>query len=323
MTTTRPATRRLPELAGVTHRQVRVGDLSVHVAEAGEGEPVVLLHGWPQHWWVWRHLVPLLSPAAPDSPQEQGRTGEQGGSREQGGPGEQPPYRLVMPDLRGSGWSDAPATGYDKEQLASDLLGLLDVLELPRVGLVGHDWGGWAGFLACLRAPERFRGLVALGIPHPFQAVDRRVLEAWRTTYQLVLGAPVLGQRLLRASPQVVERVLRAGAVRQDAFTAEDLRLFSAPLQEPARARASSALYRTFVLREGLPVALGRYRDQRLTVPTRLLVGEADPVASGRLLAGWEPYADDMRLEVLPSCGHFVPEEQPAAVAAAVRALLG
>ena len=144
---------------GVTHRQVDVGGLSVHVAEAGrpDAPPLVLLHGWPQHWYCWRRVVPLL---AAD-------------------------FRLVMPDLRGHGWTQAQAP-YDKEQLATDLLGLLDALELPRVGLVGHDWGGWTSFLACLRAPERFSGLLALGITHPFQEPSvARALQAWRLTYQV------------------------------------------------------------------------------------------------------------------------------------------
>lgn len=282
-----------PAVEGVTHRTVQVGDLDVHVAEAGSGEPLVLLHGWPQHWYAWRHLVPRLA-----------------GS-----------YRLVMPDLRGHGWSSAPAAGYDKEQLATDLLGLLDVLQLPRVGLVGHDWGAWSGFLACLRAPGRFRGFAALGIVHPFQSPDLRVLQAWRGTYQVVLGTPVLGERLLRTSTWTVAAGIRMATTRQEAFTDADLRVFAQVLQEPARARASSALYRSFVLRESLPVLLGRYRGARLTVPTRLVVGADDPVCSRQLLTGWEDVADDMTVRVLPGVGHFVPEESPEVVEQVVREL--
>lgn len=162
----------LPSLSGVTHRTLDVHGLAVHVAEAGQGPPLVLLHGWPQHWWCWRHVVPLLAPS----------------------------YHLVMPDLRGHGWTAAPAGGYDKEQLASDLLGTLDSLGLDRVGLVGHDWGGWTGFLACLRAPERFSGFLALGITHPFQRVDRRVFQAWRASYQVALSTP-MAAAALRVSP--------------------------------------------------------------------------------------------------------------------------
>ena len=283
----------LPAVPGVTHRSVPVDGLDVHVAEAGEGEPLVLLHGWPQHWYCWREVVPLLA-----------------GS-----------YRLVMPDLRGLGWTSVPRDGYDKEQLATDLLGLLDAMDLPRVGLVGHDWGGWVGFLAALRAPERLRGLLSLGIVHPFQRPDARLLQTWRASYQVVLGAPLLGESLLRLTPRTVGAVMRLATVRREAFGPAEVDAYARVLQEPERAHASSLLYRSFVLREAVPVMLGRYRRQRLTVPTRLVVGAGDAAATPALLAGWEDVADDMSLQVLPDCGHFVPEERPDAVEAAVREL--
>ena len=90
----------IPELPGVEHRFVDAGGLRTHVAEAGEGEPLLLLHGWPQHWWCWRDLIPALAPH----------------------------YRVIAPDLRGHGWTDAPPGGYEKEQLASDVLALVDAL---------------------------------------------------------------------------------------------------------------------------------------------------------------------------------------------------
>jgi pimeloyl-ACP methyl ester carboxylesterase len=289
-----PSAVALPDLPGVTHRWVDVGGLSVHVAEAGSGEPLVLQHGWPQHWWIWRHVVPLLADR----------------------------YRLVMPDLRGHGWTSAPAGGYDKEQLATDLLGLLDALELPRVGLVGHDWGGWTGFLACLRAPDRFSAFLALGITHPWQRpTPARALNGWRMAYQVALSTPLLTERALRATPRLVEQAVLAGSSRREAFTPEDLRLYGEVLQQPARAHATVQLYRTFLLRESVGVARGRYAGRRLTVPTRLVVGDGDPVAAGPFLDGWQEHADDMAVEVLPGVGHFVPEEAAASVAERARAL--
>lgn len=290
----------LPVLAGATSRHVDVDGLRVHVVEAGpadgSGEPLVLLHGWPQHWWCWHRVVPLLKDR----------------------------YRLVLPDLRGHGWTDAPEDGYDKEQLATDLLGLLDALELPRVGLVGHDWGAWTGFLAALRAPERFSAFLALGIVHPFQRPTLpRALQAWRLAYQVALSTPVLAEQALRLSPHLVETAVRAGSSRRSVFADGSARTYGEVLQDPARARASVRLYREFLLRESLPVVLGRYRDARLTVPTRLVVGDGDPVASAALLEGWQAHADDMTVEVLEGVGHFVPEEAPEAVAERAVALFG
>ena len=286
----------LPHLDGVSSRHVDVAGLRVHVAEAGQGDPLVLLHGWPQHWWCWRRVVPLLRDR----------------------------YRLLMPDLRGFGWTDAPADGYDKQQLATDLLGLLDALELPRVGLVGHDWGGWTGFLAALRAPERFRGLLALGIVHPFQRPTvGRALQGWRLGYQVALSTPVVAELVLRSSPHLVEQAVRAGSTRRGVFDDGSARIYGQVLQHPARARASVRLYREFLLREGVPVALGRYRGAALTIPTRLVVGDGDPVVSAATLEGWRDCAQDMEVEVLPGVGHFVPEEAPEEVAARARALFG
>ena len=222
----------------------------------------------------------------------------------------------MLPDLRGHGWTAAPEGGYDKEQLATDLLGLLDVLDLPRVGLIGHDWGGWTGFLAALRAPERFSAFLALGIVHPFQRPTlSRALQAWRGSYQVALATPVLTERALRLSPALVEAAVRAGSTRRAVFADGSARTYGEALQDPAHARASARLYREFLLREAPAVALGRYRGARLTVPTRLVVGDRDPVASPALLEGWQACADDMSVEVLPGVGHFVPEEAPEAVA--------
>ncbi len=281
----------MPPLPGVTHRTLDVGGLPVHVAEAGtpDAPPLVLLHGWPQHWWCWRRVVPLLA-----------------GS-----------HRLLMPDLRGHGWTGAPASGYDKEQLATDLLGVLDALELPRVQLVGHDWGGWTGFLACLRAPDRFSSFLALSIPHPFQRADRRLLQSWRLAYQVPLSTPVLGRRLV-GSRTPVERLIAGASSTPGTFTADELRVYSDVLAQPERVHVSTQVYRTFLLREAAGVWRGRYRPEDLRVPTRMVAGQDDLVVHPDLLRGFTPSAGTL---LLPGVGHFLPEEAPQAVADGLLAL--
>jgi pimeloyl-ACP methyl ester carboxylesterase len=281
---------KVPQLDGVTHRTVDARGLRFHVAEAGAGDPIVLLHGWPQHWWTWRHVVPLLVPHA----------------------------RLVMIDLRGFGWSQAPPGGYDKQTMADDVLAVLDALDLERVRLIGHDWGAWIGFLACAAAPERFEAFLALGSPRPLgKPPARQLLQIWRFAYQVVLAAPVVGRRLI-ANERFMARVIKAGAVRREAWTAEDLRAFTAVLTERPRARASVLLYRTFLAREA-----GRTPGGRLPTPTRIMIGAGDPAVRPFLLEGAERDADDLAVEVVPECGHFVPEERPHLVAERARALFG
>ena len=158
-----------PRLDGVTHRTVAARGLRFTSPRQEPGSRSCSVHGWPQHWWTWRRVVPMLAPHA----------------------------RLVMIDLRGFGWSDAPPGGYDKQTMADDVLAVLDALELRRVRLVGHDWGAWIGFLACVVRTRALRGVPGAGRAAPArQAARRQLLQIWRFAYQVVLAAPVLGRRL-------------------------------------------------------------------------------------------------------------------------------
>ena len=285
-----------PELDGVAHRYVSVNGTRLHVAEAGEGPPVLLLHGWPQHWWVWRKVIPALASER----------------------------RLICPDLRGFGWSDAPTGRYEIQELADDILALLDELELEQVDLIGHDWGGYAGFLLGLKAPERFRHYLALGIVHPwFEPPAPSPAALNRAAYQFLLASPWLGTAVLRRIPDFVKLVHRRGSHPDMHWTEAELDCFAQSFRPPDHARASSQVYRSFLMRELPRLKKGHYRSQRLTVPTRILAGEADPVIRPDILSGYEPYADDMSVETVERCGHFVAEEQPDLVVERARELFG
>jgi pimeloyl-ACP methyl ester carboxylesterase len=130
-----------------------------------------------------------------------------------------------------------------------------------------------------------------------------------------VVGAPAAGPWLLRTQAGRLMERLRDGAARPEAFTDEDLAIFAERLRDPARAHASSLLYRTFVLSEQVPIALGRYRSERLRTTTRMLFGTQDPVLTPRLLDGYERYADDMSVELVDDAGHFIAEDRPQLVA--------
>jgi pimeloyl-ACP methyl ester carboxylesterase len=286
-----------PALPGVTHEHVEIPGVRVHVALAGAAgaPPVVLLHGWPQHWWAWRHVIPALAET----------------------------HRVVAPDLRGFGWSSAPESGYEKEQLAGDLLALLDAMGLDRVGFVGHDWGAWTGFLAALQAPERFAALLALSMPPPFGRRRAAWAGMWRLGYQVVLAAPVAGPALLRTRPEVVQRGILSSATRTRNLTDAARAMYARRLQEPARAEASSQLYRTFLMRELPALARGRYDGARLRVPALVLGGAEDPVVRPAMLDVPSSRADALRAEVIAGCGHFLPEERPDVVIAGARELFG
>jgi pimeloyl-ACP methyl ester carboxylesterase len=283
----------MPELKAVRHGYVEVRGMRLHVAEAGEGEPVVLLHGFPQHWYGWRRLLPLLS-------------GE---------------YRLICVDQRGFGWSDAPAKGYDTDSRVADVLALMDGLGLDKARLIGHDWGAWTGFHLCLRAPERITHFLALNMLHPWPLHRRLMPQSWRFWYTALLEQPLLGRWLLRNRPGFTRYLMRKGVVEKAVWTRAAMNEFVRSSQEPDRARAGEALHRAFALRDIAKLLLGRYKKLRLTTPTVVLAGERDFMLPPGVLFGAGGHADDLSVEVVADCGHYLHEERPDLVAKTAREL--
>jgi pimeloyl-ACP methyl ester carboxylesterase len=287
--------RPLPHVPGMTHRFVTVRGVRLHVAEAGTGEPVVLLHGFPQHWYAWRHVVPLLA----------GR------------------YRLICPDWRGFGWSQAPLRGYDTASRTADILGLMDALGLRRVRLIAHDWGANAAFQAALQAPERVSHLLAVNAAHPWLAQRRMLPQLWRFWYTAFLEYPGIGRLVLRRWPGLTRFLLRRGVAGPAVWQPGEAEEFVAASRLPGSARAGEALHWQFVRHDIPGIILRRSRRQRLTVPTVILAGARDWMLPPTMLAGGGRHADSLRLRIVPGAGHFLPAERPAEVAEAASELFG
>lgn len=271
-----------PDLPGITHDWIDAGGLRTHVALAGSesAPPLMLVHGWPQHWWAWREVIPALSQR----------------------------FRVICPDLRGHGWTDAPREGYEKEQLATDLLAVLDALGVEKVTWAGHDWGAFAGNLAALRAPERFERLVTLSVPPPFsRSRDPRALLLL-LSYQGPISTPLVGPFIVRKG--FAGQILRRARVR-GRFTDEEVRTYDDVFR--ARPHVTVAMYRTFLTKELGPLAAGRYADRRLEVPSTLMIGSKDLITQS-VEAGAFPGQPNLTVESVPGVGHFLPEEDPQAV---------
>jgi pimeloyl-ACP methyl ester carboxylesterase len=279
--------RPFPELPGVEHSYVDAGGVRLHVAQAGSGDPVVCIHGWPQNWWEWRGIMPGLAER----------------------------YRVICPDLRGFGWSDAPRKGYEKQQFAMDVAALLDALGVKGARLIAHDWGGVAGFILCVRRPDLVRRYLALNTAHLWPRLEgRRVADLRRFWYQWLISAPLVG----RLAVQSLSRLPADRAYRitgsSSAWNEQDVRVFLGQFADRQRAWASVQTYRTFVTRELAAMARGKYRDTRLTVPTLWLHGTNDPVIRPFMLRGTEPYADDLKVELVDGVGHFIADQRPELV---------
>jgi pimeloyl-ACP methyl ester carboxylesterase len=264
------------------------------VATAGEGPPVLLLHGWPQHWWMWRKVIPDLA-----------RT-----------------HRVYAPDLRGFGWSDAPEGRYSKMGLACDVERLLDELGIDEVDIVGHDWGGMVAFLTAIRMPRRVRRLAVFDMVHPWMRVTQgSALSTALSVYIPILAAPLAGARIQRHTPFV--RVLLQTGTRGFRWPEEDLRLFADSFRRPAHARAASALYRTFLTSELPALVAGRYANRRLEMPILLATGEHDPIVTPDRIRGAGDRAPNLRTTVIEGAGHFVVDERPQRVIELIREAIG
>jgi pimeloyl-ACP methyl ester carboxylesterase len=269
-----------PSVAGVEHRFVEAGGLRMHVAEAGAGEPLLLLHGWPQHWYQWRGVIQRLADVR----------------------------RVIVPDLRGSGWTDAPPGPVEPDVFVRDVIALLDALNIEQTDLAGHDWGGFTAMLLAARHPERFRKVVAFSAPHPWiEITPRLALETWRAWYALPLAAGL------------VERSTRLPAwfIRREGVPAEDVAIYI----DRANGSATTRLYRSYLttltsaVRRAVP-------EPRTDVPILLCIGENDMAVTPRLAEGLDRGGDHLRFELIPGAGHFVCDTHAHIVADRMRSFL-
>lgn len=279
---------------GVLAQTIEVGDLRMHVHEEGSGEPVLLLHGFPQGALEWKRVGADLARDV----------------------------RVIVPDLRGAGLTDAPDSRYDLATTRSDILRLLDALDIERATIVAHDWSALPAFSLAIEHPDRVGRLVALSVPPPYLRMSWSMLGSGRYLwFQYALAMPGLGPRLLSGGGQRLPRwLLRAFSLH--GIDPGDQDRYLAALREPPRARAGSRLYRQLIVPEFLRIVTGRYRGRPLTMPVLLLFGEQDGVIPQSAMHGFEQDAPQLRIEAIPDAAHFVVDDQPDAVTGRIREFL-
>ncbi len=268
-----------PPIPGVRRSFVEARGVRFHVTEAGSGTPVVVLHGWPQHHYCFRDLLA-------DPP---------------------PGLRIIAPDLPGYGWSGPPPHRWEKEEVASDVLALLDVLGLQRVMLVGHDWGGWISYLLVLRAPERFSALLALSIAHPWNTPGSLVKHVWRLGHMPLMATA--GRQLVQRTRVLERMIFRLGVGDHSAFPDSEIHWFADRFRDPVCAQVTTDTYRTFVMRE-LPAAARKPEMRRATTPIRALLGTRDFAIHPSLASAASANAEDYGVELVPGAGHFMADER-------------
>ncbi|MEM9215102.1 MAG: alpha/beta hydrolase [Cyanobacteria bacterium P01_F01_bin.150] len=275
--------------AGWQHLFVETNRIRLHCVTQGEGELVILLHGFPEFWYSWRHQIPVLARH----------------------------FKVVVPDLRGYNDSDKPLSGYDLDTLSHDIKGLMKSLGYAKAHVVGHDWGGAIAWHLAQTFPQSVQRLAILNAPHPqrfMQEILGNLDQLRRSWYVLAFQVPTLPEWLLRSNLQnFLKNMLQDQAIRKGAFTREDTAIYQAALAKPGALSSAIAHYRHLLL----PQNWGRHLTQNLpvTAPTLVLWGDDDKLLSHRFTEGLEKIiAAPFRLKRIPQCGHWIQQEVPQTV---------
>ena len=305
-------------MSDITHRAIQANGINVHIAEAGDGPLVLLLHGFPELWYSWRHQLPALAAAG---------------------------YHAVAPDLRGYGRTDAPdkVEAYSMLNMTADAVGVLDALGEKTAVIVGHDWGSPIAWHCALLYPDRFPAVVALSVPYvprppipPIQLMKQ--MFAARFFYILYFQEPGVAEAELEAD---VRRTLRLVlyAASGDAPTglalsrkpgdAGFLDGMPEPQELPPWLREEDLAY--FVAefeRTGLRGGLNRYRnmdrdweelphlaDAKVQQPALFIAGDRDTVRAFTNIEAMKANVPNLRgVVMLPGCGHWTQQERPEEV---------
>ena len=272
----------------ITHRHVTVNGVQLHVAEAGpkDGEPVILLHGFPEMWYGWRKQIPALAAAG---------------------------YRVVVPDQRGYNRSEKPRSvgAYDLDELAADIAELArDVHPDGLVHLVGHDWGAVVAWHLAAEYPDQLRTVSILNVPHP--AVFIRTLtsdldQLTRSWYILFFQLPWLPEFLMSRNNFAGLRKMLVASGHRDTFSRADVERYVASWKTPGALTSMINWYRAAARRA--------FRDRpnraEITTPTLLIWGEQDVALSAEMAGPSVDHCANGRLERIADATHWVQHDAP------------
>jgi pimeloyl-ACP methyl ester carboxylesterase len=278
-----------------SHHYADLKGVRIHYVTAGKGAPVVLLHGWPQTWYEWRRVMPLLA----DS------------------------FALVAPDLRGLGDSSRPSSGYDKKTVADDIWKLMhEHLGHQRFAVVGHDWCAPVAFRLAADHADAVTHLVLLDVPVPGDQPAGAALGGTPRWHHLFNQVPDLPEALTTGRERTfLEFFYMNGIDQAGTFSEEDVREYVRTYSQPGAMRAGFNFYRAMhqdVADNRATFAAGF----KLPMPTLGLGGGGSRGRGELVVESLRRVALKAEGGAIPGCGHFIPEEKPAVLAEHLRAFL-
>jgi len=271
--------------SGITHEFWEINGIKMHVALAGSGPPtIILLHGFPEIWYSWRKLMPLLSSK----------------------------FRVIVPDLRGYGQTEVAKGGYDIHNLGKDVLGLIERAGEPVI-LIGHDWGGVIGWHAASVYPDRIKAYFAIAGPHParfFELLVKSPRQLLMSYYTFFFQLPVIPEKLLSAKrAEAAAQIMRRSAIVPGSITDEDLDIYR-ETWTLERMRAGINYYRMLGRRPFWPRRF--YREHKTVCPVCVIWADRDFALSIAQTQGLDRWCETPpEVHVIPDCGHWIPQEAP------------
>ena len=270
------------DVPNLSHHKTVVNGIELHYVIAGEekGYPVVLLHGWPQTWYEWRHIIPELVANN---------------------------YTVIAPDLRGLGNSEKPQTGYDKKTIAEDIYQLVKKLGYDKIYLVGHDWGGAVAYSYAAEHPEDVIKMIILDIFLPGfgyeEAGNFSPNGIWHLAFHAVRDLP---EKLIEGKEDVYLNWFYDWTYNQSALTTEAREEYIKQYSKPGALRAGFEYYRA-AFEDAHQNK--EYAQQKLDMPIMTIGGEAG--VGNFTTTSFQMVANNVTGITLPNTGHFIPEERP------------
>lgn len=280
------------------HHYVQINGMRMHYVRAGSGnELVILLHGFPEFWYSWRHQIAALSKH----------------------------YTVVCPDLRGYNETQKPGWGYELDVLVQDIVELIRALGHTNARIAGHDWGGVIAWALAITYPQRVKQLVVLNAPHlglfgPSVVPSPR--QMLRSLYILFFQIPFLPEFLIRADEYtLIQRSMRDQFAHGSDFSDEEVHAYKQAIARPGALTAALNYYRAMASQRGRGMFSGT--GLRVTMPTLLIWGEEDAFLGRELIYGTERFVPDLRIRYIERCSHWVQQERPDEVNAAMLEFFG
>ncbi len=266
----------------VTHHYANLSAVRMHYVTAGEGEPVVLLHGWPQTWYEWRDVIARLVPR----------------------------YRIIAPDLRGLGDTSRPQTGYDKKTIAEDVWELVHgELGIDKFFLVGHDWGGPVAYSLAAHHPDAVQKLAIVDVTVPGDGSPNisQGGKRWHHAFHQTLDMP---EQLIEGREDIyLGWFYRNYAYRSDAIDQTSIDEYLRCYRQPGALLAGFEYYRN--IPKDIAYNSELIKRFKLPMPVLALGGAESWGRRMEVLESLKRVALDVRGGVIEESGHFVPEEQP------------